>query len=199
MDDGRNKRVMVCAQCGNEFTTLARYQKLCGDECRRVWAVAYKARLRRLEGAPVRPIGRKVRQGTCGHCGATFERVTAPRADVEFCSRACSGARRKVYEDAQARLRAWRLVRCTRVRRAQIGRRFDPFEVFERDGWRCHICGKLTKRSLRGQKVPLAPELDHIMPLSKGGEHSLSNTACACFSCNARKGAKPYGQHSFAF
>jgi 5-methylcytosine-specific restriction endonuclease McrA len=31
---------------------------------------------------------------------------------------------------------------------------------------------------------------DHVVPLSKGGEHSLANSQILCRSCNASKGAK---------
>jgi 5-methylcytosine-specific restriction endonuclease McrA len=33
-----------------------------------------------------------------------------------------------------------------------------------------------------------APELDHIIPLSAGGAHTLDNVACAHRSCNLEKG-----------
>lgn len=37
--------------------------------------------------------------------------------------------------------------------------------------------------------------IDHVVPLSKGGAHTASNLALACFSCNSRKRASilPFG------
>ncbi|MBU1087985.1 MAG: HNH endonuclease [Candidatus Omnitrophica bacterium] len=35
---------------------------------------------------------------------------------------------------------------------------------------------------------PLAITVDHIIPLSKDGEHSYKNTQLACFKCNCLKG-----------
>ena len=32
--------------------------------------------------------------------------------------------------------------------------------------------------------------IDHIIPLARGGRHSIGNLAPACFDCNTRKGAK---------
>lgn len=71
---------------------------------------------------------------------------------------------------------------------------FDPFEVFDRDGWCCHLCGCKTPKRLRGTYEDNAPELDHLEPLATGGEHSRRNTACSCRKCNNMKGAKPLGQ-----
>lgn len=70
----------------------------------------------------------------------------------------------------------------------------DPIRVFERDGWRCHMCGSPTPKEKRGSYEDDAPELDHIVTLADGGEHSYRNTACACRSCNIRKGSRSFGQ-----
>jgi 5-methylcytosine-specific restriction endonuclease McrA len=72
--------------------------------------------------------------------------------------------------------------------------RFDPLEILARDGWRCHLCGISTPKRLRGSYHDQAPELDHIVPLSLGGQHTRLNTACACRRCNGAKGARPMGQ-----
>ena len=72
---------------------------------------------------------------------------------------------------------------------------YESIEIFERDGWRCHICGKLT---LKNKKVPhhRTPTLDHIIPLFEGGADAPHNVRCAHFRCNAIKGAKilPQGE-----
>lgn len=71
---------------------------------------------------------------------------------------------------------------------------FNPFTVFERDKFICQLCGIKTLKSKRGSTHPRAPELDHIIPLSKGGEHSERNTQCCCRRCNGKKGASLIGQ-----
>jgi len=58
--------------------------------------------------------------------------------------------------------------------------------VFERDGWVCYICGVAVDRKAR-VPWPTAPTIDHVVPLSKGGTHTLDNVRCACFRCNSRK------------
>ncbi|AKR55715.1 hypothetical protein XM25_07875 [Devosia sp. H5989] len=70
----------------------------------------------------------------------------------------------------------------------------NPLLVFERDRWTCKLCGRKTPKRLRGTVKPDAPELDHIVPLALGGEHSYRNTQCACRQCNSAKGATAMGQ-----
>lgn len=48
----------------------------------------------------------------------------------------------------------------------------------------CELCGS---------KVPI--HIDHIEPLSKGGEHGWENFAGLCQSCNSRKHDKPLLMH----
>lgn len=93
----------------------------------------------------------------------------------KFCSIKCS--RRSLSRIASAARRA----------RVTNGERVDPFLVFDRDGWLCQICHEPTPRALRGSYEPKAPELDHIIPLAAGGEHTYRNTQCACRRCNIAK------------
>lgn len=58
--------------------------------------------------------------------------------------------------------------------------------VGERDGWVCQICLRPTNRTA-DPLHPDAPTVDHIVPLSKGGQHTMSNVQLACYSCNSRK------------
>jgi len=64
---------------------------------------------------------------------------------------------------------------------------FDPKEIFERDGYRCQLCGKKTRPDYKNPNHPLYPNLDHIVPLSKGGSHTRLNTQCLCRQCNITK------------
>lgn len=67
------------------------------------------------------------------------------------------------------------------------------YEVFERDDWVCHLCGELVPERLRtpefraGAYEPMYPVVDHVIPLSKGGPHTMSNCATAHWTCNAQK------------
>ena len=52
-------------------------------------------------------------------------------------------------------------------------------EVYQRDGHKCRHCGI-------GENL----SVDHIVPWSRGGEHSMDNFQTLCRSCNSRKGAR---------
>jgi len=57
--------------------------------------------------------------------------------------------------------------------------------VAARDGLKCYLCGKTC---YRGNGVGGAT-VDHLVPVSKGGLHCMSNAALACRSCNSAKNA----------
>lgn len=59
-------------------------------------------------------------------------------------------------------------------------------EIFERDGWRCRLCGDPVLRFVRFPH-PRSASIDHIVPVSLGGEHVTSNLQLAHFGCNSAK------------
>jgi hypothetical protein len=56
--------------------------------------------------------------------------------------------------------------------------------VIQRAGNRCEYCGL----SQEGQEATF--HVDHIIPISAGGESNPANLALACVSCSLRKGAR---------
>lgn len=62
----------------------------------------------------------------------------------------------------------------------------DRQAVFERDGWTCGICGGSIDPELRWPDR-MSAQVDHVVPLAKGGDHSWENVQAAHFSCNAKK------------
>lgn len=137
---------------------------------------------------------------TCRWCKGEFSRAMQG-ASRWLCSEACRASsrsaaerRRKKSPAAIAYRKADKKRRKALARGANDAERVCPDRVFERDGWRCGICGKKTLPSKRGTYHPRAPELDHIVAIALGGPHTYANTMTACRSCNIRKGAAALGQ-----
>lgn len=66
-----------------------------------------------------------------------------------------------------------------RVNRRWKPPRFRKKVLFNRDGWSCQYCGiKLSWDTI---------EIEHIMPVSRGGPTSWQNCVAACKPCNKRK------------
>ena len=70
---------------------------------------------------------------------------------------------------------------------------FNPIDILERDNYICQHCGCKTRPNLKNKYHPKYPNIDHIIPLSKGGEHSRRNTQCLCHQCNIIKGNSGIG------
>lgn len=82
--------------------------------------------------------------------------------------------------------------RSAQIKKVAVIEKVNPYAVFNRDKWRCNMC------QCKVQKVDItaanAAELDHIVPLSKGGVHTYSNVQTLCRQCNRDKRDKLVGQ-----
>ena len=137
----------------------------------------------------------------CAGCGRPFfpRRAGAGRV-VKTCSRRCGQiARHRAVSLIDRRRRAaernhrkWAARRARKLNAAVV-EVVAAREIFERDDWRCHLCGRRTKRGVGGMH-PLGATLDHVLPLAAGGDHTRANLATAHRCCNIAKGARPLGQ-----
>ena len=168
-----------CAQCSSPFASR-RGVKLCSKRCR---LDAGRDRAKQYEAVKH---GRK-KPIKCTQCGCVFSRLYGNKARV--CSDSCEQSAARVLK---------RKARSARKAAERSGRvaygAFDPFDVFERDGWICKQCGVPTPVGLRGTTHGNAPELDHVQPLSKGGVHSKENAQLLCRACNIDKADKWDGE-----
>ena len=202
---GTYERAETCATCGVSFDPTHQFR--CGpyycESCRREreneamakrirglfkrcrvcgdWTAVQRGHCPRITrtGRPSKspdyvPVPATAR--TCLVCGIEF--MAIGRRTV--CSKACA-------RNAPA-TRACKALRKARLRGASNVERVVPATVFDRDGWRCQLCGKAVKRKAR---VPdyMAPTVDHIVPLVDGGDHTYANCQTAHFICNSRRGA----------
>lgn len=164
------QKLKACSICGEKS-----FRNECSDDCRK-----------RQARIVVRNISASRKQKTlktCKECGARFIPEYGNKRKV-FCSDAClkKNVRRIGKNLRKARMRGIE------------SESFDPFTVLKRDKWTCQLCGIKTPKRLRGTYDDRAPELDHIIPVSIGGPHSMRNTQCACRKCNLEKSNTIKGQ-----
>ncbi len=111
----------------------------------------------------------------CPQCGEKFTQAHIRK----FCSDVCATRyHRQADRDRRAASRK------TTAPGQLIYRR----RIFERDGWRCGICGEQVDPSLPAID-DFGATLDHIVPLARGGQHVDSNVQLAHWICNRLKGA----------
>lgn len=112
---------------------------------------------------------------TCRVCGDDYE---STQQKSKFCSKRCEGKSPKRKARSAAR------------RGATAGPSdFSSAEIAERDGWVCGLCGSGIPKRHRWPQ-PLSLSIDHIVPVSFGGEHSARNVQASHLRCNQSKGAR---------
>lgn len=197
--------IRTCRFCGNDFVRRAKGEHVayCGPACFRKQAsrrdriaagarrvtcsVAECSGLQKARGLCSKHYGRVRRHGSvapikiCNKCGVEFPAVNGGQGPKAYCSPACSKAEKRA---AVALYSSKRRLACAG------GDQIDPNDIFDRDMWTCQMCRVSTPSWLRGECVPAAPELDHVIPLSRGGVHEEWNLQCLCRKCNISKGAK---------
>jgi 5-methylcytosine-specific restriction endonuclease McrA len=156
--NGRLARQCRCEWCDIPFTTMDRRKRFCSRPC--------KDRAKDAARQAVIEAAKPERQ--CIHCGVDMPR--SMRADARFCSEDCNSAAHNLKR-GNGRLGPGR--------RREIERAY----IIERDGSRCHLCGKKCK--------PEEIHLDHLIPLSRGGTHAYENVRVAHAFCNLSKRDQP--------
>lgn len=161
---------LVCYECGLGFKTNNPKQKYCSLNC------STKARNKHLY------------HGDHKRCCGCKNMLPV----TDFGVRSHGGGNKRINSYCKD---CWRSIVNSRnykrrSRTALVDSRLDITLVFIKCGWRCTYCNTETPEYLRGKFVDNAPELDHIIPLSRGGSHSYENVTLSCRLCNLKKGNK---------
>lgn len=164
---------LACVVCDSIFTPRSLAARLCSEECKRRHARTAAVSADTADRTP-RP---------CAECAHPFSPVYGDKRRT-YCSKRCL---------KRAASRIGKAARRSKLRQTVI-EPVNPTKVFDRDNWQCQLCGVDTPRKLRGSIDPSAPEMDHIVPVSKGGAHTYVNVQCCCRRCNAFKGDKTVEQ-----
>lgn len=102
----------------------------------------------------------------------SFKLFTFSEYDIE------SAIRTQQRYDAYKRTEEYR----RKTERARVSQSVR-YDILKRDNFRCRLCGRSAKDGIE-------LEVDHIIPISKGGTSDLKNLQTLCRDCNRGKGSK---------
>ncbi|NUP15378.1 MAG: hypothetical protein HOZ81_04600 [Streptomyces sp.] len=168
-----------CPACGVRFTPPRADSTTCSLRC---------SRRLRYEHTPV------WHEKTCGLCGKEF---TSKRSDAKRCSSQCNKLHHYLTnrDELIAAAAAWsaanrgaRKLILARYKARRRGWEGDGPGVSLSDWTRvlnrfrncCAYCGSQSSEL----------QMDHVVPLSRGGAHAIGNVLPACPPCNLSKNAK---------
>lgn len=167
----REAKARPCLYCGAPMTNPRRKQ--CGqDECKRAF---HADRMRNWNRAY------KEQMGEWPH-----RRYGEGQRAYERRRREEKGHWRTLYP---ARAAAYDARRRALVEQARTDETFTPSDVHERDDWTCKLCLLPIDPEIAWPDS-MSPSVDHIVPLSRGGAHAMSNVQSAHLGCNSSKGDK---------
>lgn len=115
-----------------------------------------------------------LRWSSCADCGAVFV--------SQFGKRRCVAC----YLPEQDRLR---LKSALRKGAVALGEHVRIEDLMMRDGPTCGLCGDDIDLTLDYPDL-MSKSVDHVLPLSLGGTHSMENVQLAHLRCNMSKGAR---------
>ncbi len=176
--DARNREIVRLREEGFKHSEIA---ELVGVNTPVVSAV--------LRDAGLHGHKKDVLQKTCRFCGKRFYTTNEQKL---YCSDKCQRGSWK----NNGNVKTWEIRRRSKMRSAIIDHDITLEKVVEKYNGICSICGKPTDWDdvvfVNGKKYAsrLYPSIDHIVPISKGGEHAWHNIQLAHISCNAAKGAR---------
>jgi 5-methylcytosine-specific restriction endonuclease McrA len=175
-----------CKQCGNSFIPTTRVSRLCSDDCKRVYSRIKCRDYNRVKHGTFGTVTK-----SCPYCGAAFT-MEKYGSQQDYCTPTC---RKKAYRRTDVGRQNHRSVKARRRARL-VGAEVSPvtwLDVLIRDRWICAICGAKINRAAKFPH-PQSATIDHIIPLAKGGPHSMANLQAAHFICNATKSDQGGGQ-----
>lgn len=161
----------ICPICKKQFIANNKLAMYCSDECCYEGQLKNKREEWRANYTP--------RTFACAECGKLVVTECGSTRTL-YCSDACMNRSMK---------RDYKLRRAERMQKAfieNVGMR----STFRRYKGRCGICGLPVPRTVEPSNI-WAATVDHIVPLSLGGEHRKANCQLAHRICNSIKCDSP--------
>lgn len=207
-----------CQRCGKELGRYEHKHKYCSRACKDQAQVKRPKHKCKMCGAEIsgsnmrtycsKECHDKAYMKQCKHCGKLYK----PKGQEKYCSPECRDKQRLniTYEKTCTECGAVYVANytfsrfcCNECRRKNDSRVYKARlrnckvrdktitlkKVYERDRGICQLCGKHINFSC-DKCADEYPTIDHIKPLSKGGNHTWENVQLACRLCNITKGNK---------
>lgn len=116
----------------------------------------------------------------CCDCNLPYQSTKANKGKCKVCARKLSRlpSRKNKSRDHIERAK----------KKGVIYERINPESIYKRDGYKCKSCSCIVVKSKTYQ--PNQATIDHVIPISKGGSHTIDNVVTMCMSCNSKKSAK---------
>lgn len=155
----------MCEQCNNEYVTNTKNSRFCSISC-------------------VADYNRKYPLIKCEYCSNHFVNSDV-RKKRKFCSFNCYLSAIGVSKNNTKRY--YNNTHIVRAKKYNVKYEYIDIEnIFNSDKWICKICGS-TVDKFKPYPHPLSASLDHIIPLSKGGTHTIDNVQLSHLKCNLQK------------
>lgn len=154
----------ACSECRAELPATGRVRVACSRDCSNARAARLAREARRARGRSCRTCGvhldaSRLRSPNCAECSVALERASLRR---------CRSRRR-----ARERL--------------LVAEHYTLAEIAARDRFTCGICRKRVAMT-KIVPHPKAPTIDHLIPISEGGDDVKANVRLAHFLCNSVRG-----------
>ena len=182
----RGNKIVRCQYCLKEFTEKRDAPNLyCSKACatkgnaivkmnKKISEDSHKKEIldeyRRTMEKAQELIKRYEKEKQCDACGRWF----VPRGNAKYCSKKCAKKIDNIRHDKRLSKNGKPDLTITLTR------------LYMRDQGVCQICGKTIDFDCDSNSDDY-PSIDHIIPISKGGQHQWDNVQLACRKCNTLK------------
>lgn len=158
---------LECSACGSAFEwikTGSKVRTTCSDACRHSIRSRAGVAARAADGGSM---------GFCRECNIPLAEGSA-KLRCDPC----------IEERSRQKVRRRRS-----LKRGGLSELYTLAEIAQRDRHRCQLCRRKVDPAIQWPD-PKSPSIDHVIPVSEGGDDTRANVQLAHFGCNSGKGAR---------